>query len=131
MVAAGPLEVLVMGFAGEGLPDGVGAALEQIQASGDVRIVEAFLVMKAGSAAVRVEEVTDLMGLAGTGSPFGGALPEASLWKDPESVREVGRAMPPDSTALALVLVHQAARDVVTAFRDLGGVVLTSTRLPT
>jgi uncharacterized membrane protein len=131
MVAAGPLEILVMGFAGEGLPDGVGVALEQIQKNGDVRIVEAYLVMKTGARTVRIEEVTDVMGLARGTTDLRVAVPGASLWMDQESIREVGHAMDPDSTALALVLEHHSARDVVTAFRELGGVVLTSTRLPT
>jgi hypothetical protein len=131
MVAAGPVEILVMEFAGVGLPDGAGVALEQIQEHGDVRVVEAFLVLKAATGAVRIEEVTDVMRPSGATADIGLAVPSASLWLDHESVREVGQAMQPGSTALALVLVHHSARDVVTAFRKLGGVVLTSTRLPT
>jgi hypothetical protein len=127
MVTAGPVEVLVMEFVGDGLPEGVGAALDTIQEHGDVRVVEAFLVMKASTGVVRLEEVTDVMGRADAALP----VPGTSLWMDRDSVREVGQAMRSGSTALALVLVHHSARDVVTVFRDLGGVILTSTRLPT
>jgi hypothetical protein len=131
MAATGPLEILVMGFAGEGLPNGVGTALEHIQGSGDVRVVEAFLVMKTVTGALRIEEVTDVMGINGGTTDLNAVLPNASLWMDHESVQDVGGALEPGSTALALVLAHPSAPDVVTAFRDLGGIVLASTRLPT
>ena len=131
MRSAGPLEVLVMEFAGEGLPDGAGAALEWIQENDDVRIVEAYLVMKTGTGAVHAEEVTDLVGLDAIGTGLGLGLPDVSLWMDQDTVTEVGDAMGNGRTALALVLEHHSARDVLTAFRDLGGRVLATTRLPT
>jgi hypothetical protein len=131
MAATGPLEILVMGFAGEGLPNGVGAALEHIQDTGDVRVVEAFLVMKTGTGALRIEDVTDVMGINGGTADLNAVLPDASLWMDHESVQDVGRALEPGSTALALVLAHPSAPDVISAFREVGGVVLASTRLPT
>jgi uncharacterized membrane protein len=131
MRSAGPLEVLVVGFPGEGLPDGVDAALERIQENDDVRVVEAFLVMKTATGAVRVEEVTDVVGLTEVATDVRLALPDASLWMDQGSAQEIADAMDNGSTALALVLEHHSARDVVTAFRSLGGLVLASTRLPT
>lgn len=130
MVASGPLEVLVMGFAGEGLPDGVGAAFDRIHEAGDIRIIEAFLIMKSGTGKVRGEEVTEIMGLPDVAAELKLVLPSASLWMDHDSMREVGEAMDKATTALALVLEHPSARDVVTAFREVGGVVLASTRLP-
>jgi hypothetical protein len=131
MTSAGPLEVLVMGFSGAGLPAGAGAALERIQENDDVRVVEAFLVVKTGTGAVRIEEVTDLVGLPDVATDVRLAVPDASLWMDQDSAQEIVDAMDVDSTALALVLEHHSARDVVAAFRDMGGVVLASTRLPT
>jgi len=131
MRPAGPLEVLVVEFPGEGLPEGVAAAVEQIQENDAVRVVEAFIVMKTGTGAVRIEEVTDFVGIAEVATDVRLAVPDASLWMDQGSAKEIADAMDNGSTALALVLEHHSARDVVTAFRSLGGVVLASTRLPT
>jgi uncharacterized membrane protein len=131
MRSAGPLEVLVVSFPGEGLPEGVDAALERIQENDAVRVVEAFLVLKTGTGAVRIEEVTDVVGLAEVATDVRLALPDASLWLDQANAQEIADALDNGSTALALVLEHHSARDVVTAFRSLGGLVLASTRLPT
>jgi hypothetical protein len=129
VAGTGPLEILVVGFGGQGLPDGVGDAVQRIQDSGDVRVVEAFLITKTATGAVRSEEATDLIGLA----DVLGEAPDSrhgSFWMDQDSLTEVAGSMERDSTALALVLVHRTARDVVTAFRDVGAAVLVSTRLP-
>jgi uncharacterized membrane protein len=131
MVSTGPLEVLVMSFAGEGLPDGLDAALDRIQENDSVRVVEAFLIVKTDAGEIRIEEVTDVVDLAGVATDIGLAVPDASLWLDKDSASELGDAMENGSTALALVLEHHTAPDVVAVFQDIGGVVLASTRLPT
>jgi uncharacterized membrane protein len=129
MMLTGPLELLVVGFPGEGLPDGAGTVIEGLNAAGDVRIIEAILIMKSDAGEVRSEEVTDVVGLNGV------VLDPAVAEHDPnvidaEGVEEVGEAMANDSTALALLLEHQWAPDVVSAFQGVGGTVLASTRMP-
>jgi hypothetical protein len=129
MTAKGPLELLVVGFPGEGLPTGAGFALGRIHEGGDVRIVEAILIMKSESGLVRSEEVTDVVGLATVAADDDLTGPGTNLI-DAEGVAEVSEAMDNDSTALALVLEHPWARDVVSDFQGVGGVVLASTRMP-
>jgi hypothetical protein len=128
MAATGPLEFLVVGFPGEGLPEGAGSALERIDDHDDIRIIEAMLIMKDGSGSVRTELVTDVVGLASVPAVYELADPGRSLL-DADSIAEIGEAMANDSTALALVLEHPWVRDVVSGFRDAGGSVLASTRM--
>ena len=128
MAATGPLEFLVVGFPGEGLPEGAGSALERIDGEGDIRIIEVMLIMKSGSGSVRTELVTDVVGLTSVPAVYELVDPGRSLL-DADSVAEVSEAMANESTALALVLEHPWARDVVSGFREVGGTVLASTRM--
>jgi len=125
----GPLEFLVVGFPGGGLPEGVGAALERINEVGEVRTVEAILIIKSDSGVVRTEDFTEIAGLEAVRAI--GDVPDIGTGLiDPADVAEVGVAMEDDSTALALLFEHQWTQDVVSAFRGVGGVVLASTRMP-
>jgi hypothetical protein len=129
MAARGPLEVLVMAFPGEGLPDGAGSALEQIQEDGSIRVIEALLIVKSSPGTVRSEEVTDLMAVADLATDYGADVPTGGL-VSAEDIDDIGAAMQMDTTALALVLEHRWARDFMTAFHDVGGVVLASSMVP-
>jgi hypothetical protein len=129
MAPVGPLEFLAVAFSGEGLPEGSGAALERIHEAGDVRTVEATLIIKSDLGEVRTEDFTEVAGLATVPADDDAADVGTSLF-DPADIRAVGAAMADDSTALALLLEHRGARDVVSVFLDIGGVVLASTRLP-
>jgi Family of unknown function (DUF6325) len=130
MAATGPLEVLVMGFPGEGLPDGAGAVLERIQEDGEVRVVEALMIVKAAPGLVRSEEVTDLVAVADATPDHGPAEPPEAGLVPPDRVEEIGAAMRVDTTALALVLEHCRAPDIVAAFGAVGGVMLASSVVP-
>jgi uncharacterized membrane protein len=125
----GPLEVLVLGFPSEGLPDAAGVALQQIQDTGDVRVVEAALVVKTGPEAVHSEEVTDLAAAGELAAEYGLAAPDSGLMA-PDCIAEIAAAMQVDTTALALVLEHRWAQDVVGAFHGVGAIVLASARVP-
>jgi hypothetical protein len=128
MKPVGPLEFLAVAFPGEGLPEGSGAALERIHEAGDVRTVEAMLIIKS-SGVVRTEDFTEVAGLATV--PANDDAPDVrTSLVDPADVTAVSAAMPDDSTVLALLFEHRRAQDVVSVFRDIGGVVLASTRLP-
>jgi hypothetical protein len=129
MKPVGPLEFLAVAFPGEGLPEGSGAALERIHEAGDVRTVEAMLIIKSNSGVVRTEDFTEVAGLATI--PANDDAPDVrTSLVDPADVTAVSAAMPDDSTVLALLFEHRRAQDVVSVFRDIGGVVLASTRLP-
>lgn len=128
MKPVGPLEFLAVAFPGEGLPEGSGAALERIHEAGDVRTVEAMLIIKS-SGVVRTEDFTEVAGLATV--PANDDAPDVrTSLVDPADVTAVSAAMPDDSTVLALLFEHRRAQDVVSVFRDIGGIVLASTRLP-
>lgn len=129
MAATGPLEFLVLGFPGAGLPAGAGSALERIHEAGDVRVIEAILIVKSDAGVVRDEEVTDVVGLATTTNDDPPSDAGTTLI-DEESVADVGKVMDNDSTALALVLEHRHTHDVISDFRGIGGIVLASTRMP-
>jgi len=124
----GPLEILVLGFPGDSLPDDFGAALERIQRAGDVRVVEALLITRLGPETVRSEDVTDLLGLADLAAAYGLPVPPGGLLA-PGDINEITAGVQVDTTAVALLLEHRWAGEIVAAFRQVGGVVLASAQV--
>src|SRR5690348_11603147 len=60
MTGRGPLEYLVVQFAGDELPAGAARTLEEIHSRDDVRILEAMLILRGPAGAVRCEDFTDV-----------------------------------------------------------------------
>ena len=125
----GPLEFLVVAFPGEELPDRVAAVMRAVEVGGDVRIVDALVVVKAYDGRVSDHELADLVELAGVASEYGLADLGTSLI-DAADVDEIGQVLGASTVALALLIEHTWARETATAVRELGGALVAAVRIP-
>ena len=125
----GPLEFLVIAFPGEELSDLAAHALRAVEVGGDVRIVDALVIVKQGDGAVRCEELGDVAALAAVAAEYG--LHDVPLnLVDAEDVEEVGAVLAPSSHAFALLVEHVWARETAEAAQAAGGALMATVRVP-
>jgi uncharacterized membrane protein len=129
MAGIGPLEFLVVAFPGEDLPDRVAAVLRAVEVGGDVRIVDALVVVKTYHGRISDHELTDLDALASVAAEYGLADLGTSLI-DAADVDEIGQVIDAGTVALALLIEHTWARETVAAVRELGGELVAAVRIP-
>jgi hypothetical protein len=129
MVSLGPLEFFVVAFPGEHLPAGAGAALRKVEVSGDVRIIDALVVVRRIGGAVQSAEVTEVAELVEVAADYGLADLGLSLI-DVADAWEIARALPAGTTAIALLVEHVWARETAETIAALGGAVRAALRVP-
>jgi hypothetical protein len=110
----GPLELLVIGYEGANVPDGVGRGLGALEHAGSVRIVDlAVIETEDGRPAVRmVREFTEE-----ELRPFVGALGDLMSLLRPTDIDRAIAAVPPEGRALVALVEHTWA----TGLRDAVG----------
>lgn len=113
----GPVEVVVLSFPNTGLMSGITPLLEQLTASGLLRIVDAVIASESPDGTVTVTDLEDdILPRWSTISPNPRPLLSSS---DAELVvDELGR----DGTALVLAIEHTWAEAVARTALDSGGV---------
>lgn len=127
MTDLGPVDVVVLAFPGD-VGEVMVPALELVEASGDIRLIDALIVAKDTDGRVTGTELADneeLQELAAR-LPARGAF--GLLGTD--DVREVGLLLEPGNCALALLIEHVWARDVSRAVRRGKGRLLATARIP-
>jgi uncharacterized membrane protein len=129
MAQFGPLEFLVIAFPGEELSDRVANALRTVEVSGDVRIVDALVVVKDAAGHVHSDELTDVAELAAVAAEYGLADAPRRLVDD-EDIQEVGEVLHAGSHAVALLVEHVWARETAEAAWSAGGSLMASVRIP-
>jgi uncharacterized membrane protein len=123
----GPVDVVVVAFPGD-VPDAMLVALDTVEASGDIRLIDALVVAKDADGRVTRAELADLESTQDLAADLlaRGALGLIGI----DDVDEVGQVLEPGTSALALLIEHVWARDVAEAVRDGQGSVLASVRIP-
>jgi uncharacterized membrane protein len=132
-MAQGPIEFFLLAFPGTQDQGGLVAALQRAQALKDVRIIDALVVAKSPDGTVDAAELSDVDALAhlATGLGLGQTIDDDSLiGMDAEDAEEIGAAMTPDTTALALLVEHVWATELADAIEDAGGGVVAAVRIP-
>lgn len=127
MTDLGPVDVVVLAFPGN-VGDVMVPALELVEASEDIRLIDALVVAKDQAGEVtgtELEEQPELRELAAK-LPARGAF--GLLGTD--DIREVGLLLEPGNCALALLIEHMWARDVSRAVRNGKGRLLATVRIP-
>jgi uncharacterized membrane protein len=122
----GPVDVVVLAF-----PDDVGdvmAVLDLVGASGDIRLIDALVVVKDHTGQVSGTELGERENLQGLAARLPAGGPLGLLGTD--DIREVGLLLDPGTWALALLVEHVWARDVFRAVRSGKGQLLATVRIP-
>jgi uncharacterized membrane protein len=127
-VERGPLEVLVVSFPGEEVPEGVDVALTAMKEVGDIRVISGMTVVRPLDGPPEVTQiasfqdvgdiVADIVGHTAVGVPNAAAIDE------------VVATLEPGSTAQLLVIEHVWAVGVAAEVRAAGGRLVDAVRLP-
>ncbi|MFI6980080.1 DUF6325 family protein [Embleya sp. NPDC050154] len=128
MVELGPVDAIVLGFPGQRLTSSVLDAFEAVEERGDVRLIDALIVVKDISGEVTSHEVSEFEGLRDMAAEL--AAREMLGLAGAEDAEQIGQVMPPDSLVVVLFVENIWAREVAGRIRDSGGRLLSYTRLP-
>jgi len=124
----GPIEYIVVAFAGNQFKREIIPALCELVYSGQIRIIDLAVVIKDGDGDVKIFESTEvyseiadaLMTLTGE---FNGLLSE-------EDLLMVGDELPVNTTAAAMLFEHVWASRFASAVRNANGWLMSSARIP-
>ena len=123
----GPVEIAVIGFAGNKFTGEVAPALADLIESGTVSILDLVFVIKDADGSVEAIELSDLDDdIAAPYKDLDGST--GGLLTD-EDFEQVGDALEPNSSALAIVWENTWARQFVAAVRGAGGVLVAHDRI--
>lgn len=128
MLELGPVDAIVLGFPGQRLTSSVLDAFESVEERGDVRLIDALIVVKDISGEVTSHEVSEFEGLRDMAAEL--AAREMLGLAGAEDAEQIGQVMPPDSLVVVLFVENIWAREVAGRIRDSGGRLLSYTRLP-
>jgi uncharacterized membrane protein len=124
----GPLEVLVIGFPQDHLPEGVEVALDALRQVGDLRLISALMVTRPEDGP---PEVTQVAAFDDVGDVVADILAHAAVGLiDADAVDQVVTMVEPGSTAFLALVEHVWAVGIAAEIREARGVLLDAVRLP-
>jgi uncharacterized membrane protein len=127
-VERGPLEVLVLAFPHEQVPEGVEVALDALRQVGDLRLVSGLTVSRPVDGPV---EVTQLAAFDDVGDVVADILAHAAVGlDDSDAVEGVLATLAPGSTAVLVLVEHVWAVGIAAEIRAADGELLDAVRLP-
>ena len=124
----GPLEYVVIGVSDQQLKSALISELNAIQEAGKIRVVDLIFVSKAADGAVEMQEVSELVEkeLAEYGDI---ALNLMGLLTD-EDIKQLTGQIPPDSSAVVILIEHTWVIGLTEAVRINGGTVYAAGMVP-
>ncbi|OLB80592.1 MAG: hypothetical protein AUI14_06125 [Actinobacteria bacterium 13_2_20CM_2_71_6] len=125
----GLLEFLVIAFPGDELSEQVEYAVRKVGVNGDLRIIDAQVVVKDTTGEVRSQELAHIAALADDAVVPGRTLAPLGLI-DAEDVTAIGTVLPLGSVAVALLLEHVWARETARTAHASGWAWLASIAVP-
>jgi len=128
MAELGPVDAIVLGFPGQRLTSSVLVAFEAVERRGDIRLIDALIVVKDADGVVSGHEVNEFETLRDIAAEV--AAREMLGLAGAEDADQIGQVMPPDSLVVVLFVENVWARDVAARIRESGGRLLSYTRLP-
>jgi hypothetical protein len=128
MAAVGPVDVVIIGFPGNKFSGQIVPAIQELVASGTIRVIDITFVMKDADGVVTTIEASDLD--PETGPRFleiDVAQPGAL---GPEDADEVSEDLPLNSSALLIAFENTWAGRFVQAVQAADGIVIDQIRIP-
>ena len=123
----GPVEIAVIGFAGNKFTGEIAPALADLIESGTISILDLVFVTKDAEGSVEAVELSDLDdAIAGPYKDLEGSA--GGLLSD-EDFEQVGDALEPNSSALAVVWENTWARKFIAAVRNADGFLVAHDRI--
>ena len=125
-MAIGPVEYLIVGFAGNEFNGEIVPALAKLIDNGTIRILDLMFITKDAEGSIAAGECDELGNL----SAFAGLHGEVDGFIGPEDIEHVAEALEPATSVALLVWENLWAAPFVEALRDSGGVLLEGARIP-
>jgi len=119
----GPLEYVVIGFEDDHFTNEILPALNTIQESGLIRVVDLLFVSKAADGTVTVREVNELG--EEELQPYGSMVEDLTGLLTAEDVDRLARTIPPGTSTVIILLEHTWTLGLADAVRRAGGVLFT------
>ena len=124
----GPMELIVLGFSGNGFNGDIAASVSDLVERGIVRIIDLAVVTKDADGTAHILEMTELSAelaaaMAILTGEVRGLLSEADL-------NEIAKDLEPNATEAVFLVEHLWATDFSAAVRAAGGTLLMSERIP-
>jgi hypothetical protein len=124
----GPVELIVLGFDGNGFNGQVAPALMDLVERGVIRVIDMAVVMKDADGAVAVLEAGEMDdSIASAFEVLIGSVPGLLSEAD---IIEIAEDLPPNSTEAVLLVEHVWATAFAQAVRASGGQLLMAERIP-
>ena len=123
----GPVEIAVIGFPENKFTGEIAPALADLVESGVVSILDLVFVTKDDEGTVTALELSDLD--ADVASPYQDLDGEAGGLLGDDDFEQIGDALEPNSSALAIVWENSWARTFIGAVRNAGGVLVAHDRI--
>jgi uncharacterized membrane protein len=123
----GPVEIAVIGFPENKFTGEVAPALAELVESGTVSILDLVFITKDEDGSVTGIELSELD--ADIAAPYQDLDGEAGGLLTDEDFEQVGEALDPNSSALAIVWENAWARKFIAAVRNAGGELIAHDRI--
>jgi hypothetical protein len=128
-VAPAPIELLVIGFPDNDFSGGILPELETLVKNGVITVVDALLIVKEEDGTVDFLEL-DQIDAGLEIAALNNLLVEGNGLLGDEDVADFAEALPPGSSAAALVFEHTWFKPLRDELVDSGGVLLANMRVP-
>ncbi|WP_436786884.1 DUF6325 family protein [Yinghuangia sp. YIM S10712] len=124
----GPVDAIVLGFPGQRLTRSVLDAVDEVEARGDVRVIDMLIVIKDAHGEITHHEISEYESLRDMAAEV--AARRMLGLAGESDVEQIGLIMPPDSLVMVVFVENVWAREVAVRIREAGGQLLSYTRLP-
>lgn len=124
----GPVDAIVLGFPGQRLTRAVLDAVDEVEARGDVRVIDMLIVIKDADGEITHHEISEYENLRDMAAEV--AARRMLGLAGESDVEQIGLIMPPDSLVMVVFVENIWAREVAVRIREAGGQLLSYTRLP-
>ncbi len=122
----GPVELYVVGFAGDRPDDGTLQAIGELIEGGEIRLLDLLVVSRHEDGAVFVTEFEDVSDAYG----FGAVELEAVGLVADEDAKELAESIEPGHSGAILAIELLWAKRLASRFASSGGIVLQTERIP-
>jgi hypothetical protein len=129
MEGHGPVEFVVVGFAGGRIDESLGPALREQVEKGIIRIIDLLFVQKDVDGSPRSFELSEVSDDARY-AHLNGVPQTVDGLIGPEDVEQVTDALVPGTTAMIVLFEHMWLRDLRAAIEASGGLVIFDERIP-
>ncbi|MGR6997762.1 DUF6325 family protein [Yinghuangia aomiensis] len=119
MSELGPVDAIVLGFPGQRLTPAVLTAVDEVEARGDVRVIDMLIVVKDVHGDISHHEISEYEDMRDMAAEV--AARRMLGLAGENDVEQIGLIMPPDSLVVVIFVENVWAREVAVRIREAGG----------